>query len=365
MLFSQPFSGAFGLDIGDLSIKLIQLAPRHRLNGQTIFTVKEMRRVALSPGCIVNGELQQPEAVRKKILHILGKEGGAFRPINSPWVVADLPEPKTFIKMINVDLPCSEIMEEDVVFQLKKHLPFNIEETYFDWQKVEPNCNIEKTTKVLVGAALKTIADSYTYLLESAGLTPLALEIEAISIIRAMITANKIYTGEARAILDLGATRSSLMIFDNDSIQFSTGIDFSGELITTAIMQELKVDYHRAEELKTKNGLNYDEKNPKYLKVTMALVDKMIDDVKKALAFYKERFDNSNPVTHITMCGGVSCYDKLDSAIARKLKISARLGNPWKNLNDPKFVPPDDKQSAIITSALGLALRAADLPMQE
>lgn len=365
MLFSQPFSGAFGLDIGDLSIKLMQLVPHYRFNGQTNFSIKEMRRVALPPGYIVNGELQQPEMVRKKILHILGKEGDAFKPIKVPWVVACLPEPKTFIKMIHVDLPCAELTEEDIAYQLKKHLPFNVEDTYFDWQKITPACESAGVSKVLIAAVPKVIADSYTYLLESAGLTPLALEVEAITLMRVMITANKIYTGEARAILDLGATRSSLIIYDQDSVQFSTSLDFSGELLTTAIMQELKVDYRRAEELKIKNGLNYDEKYPKYLKVALTLVDKMIGDIKKSLVFYKERFEDPNPVTHFTLCGGVSCYDKLDSTIAQKLKISARLGNPWKNLNDNKFNPPAKYQSAIITTALGLALRAATLSTQE
>jgi Tfp pilus assembly PilM family ATPase len=65
MLLRSPFSGAFGLDIGDLSIKLVQLIPSAFYERQ-YFKIKELRTTSLPPGLIVNGEIQQPELIRKK-----------------------------------------------------------------------------------------------------------------------------------------------------------------------------------------------------------------------------------------------------------------------------------------------------------
>lgn len=366
MFGQNPFYDAFGLDIGDLSIKLVQLEKSSHLvrmpslGFQPYYKIKEVRSIKLPPGYIVNGEIQQPENVRKKLLHLLGKDND-LKPIKSPWTVVDLPEPKTFLKLIEVDSLPEELTDDDILFQAKKHLPFDLEEAYLDWQiinKEEKNQN----SKVLIGAVPKIIADSYTYLLESAELTPAALEIEAMSISRAMITANKQYTGEARAILDVGATRSSLIIYDRDTIQFSTNLDFSGELLTTAIAQGLKMEHSAAETLKLKNGLAYDKNHPKYLKLVNNLTDKLIDDIKKTINFYQGHFIDTNPITHITMCGGVAATKGLTEEISKKIKVSAKPGNAWKNLNNKHFGEADREKGLGFSSAIGLALRAAQNP---
>ena len=132
MLLSNPFIGRLGgfagLDIGDLSIKQIiqsgtSSPPHWRLQKQ--FRIKEVRSVTLPAGYIVGGEIQQPEMVRQKLLYLLGKDAkkGHYKKIASPYVVVDLPEPKTFLKLISIDLPQEELTEEDVFYQAKKHLP--------------------------------------------------------------------------------------------------------------------------------------------------------------------------------------------------------------------------------------------------
>lgn len=359
MFLSSPFTDAFGLDIGDLSLKLVQLSKRYGFRQEPSFVVKEIRSLRLPPGYIVNGELQQPEMVRKKLLQILGREG-KLKPIKSPWVVADLPEPKTFLKLITIDMPAEEITEDDVSYHAKKHLLYELGDTYIDWQIIPPASRTPKNqTQILLGAVPKVTSDSYTYLLNSAGLTPLALEIEAISIARAMVTAGKSYVGEARAILDLGATRSSFIVYDNSSIQFSMNLGFSGELITIALMQEFKLDYEQAEALKLKNGLNFDETLPNYLKVVTEVTHQLVAQIKTALSFYKEHFAVTNPITRIVMCGGNANLAKLDNFISRQLKIAAHPGHPWKNLNNRHFSEKDNTDALPMASAIGLGLRAA------
>lgn len=351
----NPFPGAFGLDIGDLSIKLVQL-DYHALGcRQPYFSVRTARGLSLPPGYIVNGEIQQPEMVRKKILLLLGKDGGGRKKIRSEWVVADLPEPKTFFKLIEIDIPTDELTDDDVSYNAKKHLPFELDEAYLSWQII-PDGN--RKTKILLAGAPKAVTDSYTYLLESVGLNPVALEVEAMSLSRALITAGKNYENEARALLDIGATRSSLIVYDHNTIQFSTNLEFSGEILTTAIAQELKMEYARAEDAKIKYGLSYCEQYPKYLKIVTDQTEKFIGQIKTALTFYKEHFSDANPVTHITMCGGASSLLHLDATISRKLKITARPGHAWKNLLNARH-GQDDTLGLAYASAIGLSLRAA------
>lgn len=362
MLLSNPFAGAFGLDIGDLSIKLIQLERRRNLKWQSYYHIKELRSVTLPAGYIVGGEIQQPEMVRQKLLWLLGKDGkkSRYKKIGSPYAIVDLPEPKTFLKLISIDLPQEELTDEDVLYQAKKHLPFELEETYLDWQFISPGNVPGKSSRVLIGAAPKVIADSYTYLLESVGLSPIALEVEALSLARALITAGKNYEGEARGLLDLGATRSAFIVYDQGTVQFSTSLTFSGELINTALMQGLKLDYLVAEELKIKNGLAYDQRYPAYLKIVSDLAATLTEEIKRALLFYKQHFPEQNPITHLTLGGGMANFKNLDNFLARKLKIAAHPGAVFKNLGRQPIDHLTPEQSLAFISAIGLSLRAAE-----
>ncbi len=368
MFFNSPFPDAFGLEIGDLSIKLIQLQPAIANYKKHCFKVKEIRSMNLPSGLIVDGEIQQPELVRQKLLHLLGKtkDNKKYKPIRCPWVVASLPEVKTFLKLIKLETKPEDIAEADIVHQAKKHLPFETEEAYLDWQIINPKNKEDLSTQevqVLLGAVPKVIADSYTYLLESVGLNPIALEIEAVAIARSLITVGKNYTGQARALLDLGATRSSLIIFDNNAIQFSTSINFSGELITTAIQQGLKIEHDRAEQLKIQNGVKYDAKNPKYLKIISNINNQLTDGLKTTMEFYKQHFPNHNIVDHITMCGGMANWKNLDNFISHKLKISSHPGRPWKNLLNKELLNKTKPEDLSLVVVIGLALRAVQKPV--
>ncbi len=358
-MFSNPFPNAFGLDIGDLSIKLVQLRNVSFFKKQPTYKLVNYRTVDLPPGLIVNGEIQKPEEVRRRISHLL-KGTKTKKPIQGLWVIASLPETQSFIKLIEIKNPEEELFEDDIKEIAKKHIPYDDDGSYYiEWQ-VMPNDGDK--LRVLIGAVPKTIADSYTYLLESLGLGVITLEVEALAIARSMITASKEYENEARALLDLGAARSSFVVYDHDIIQFSTTLPFSGEIISTALSQSLHISREEAEELKIKQGLNYNKKENKAWNITSKTVDELVKYIEDAIKFYYSHFPEANKITRITMCGGGSNLKKLDKILSSKLKIITRPGHPWENLSTKKAIPMTDEEALGYSTAIGLALRAADNP---
>lgn len=357
-MFVTPFPNAFALNIGDLSIKAVQLrntSHRHRTPSYSILTT---RATSLPAGLIVNGILEQPEQVRKYIIHLL--QGNRKQSaIKSPWVVASIPDTQGFIKLIHIDKKEDDIIEEDIVYAAKKHIPFDENEYYIDWQIMPEHTLDAEKTDILIGAVPKNVANMYTYLLESVGLNVVALEIEALATARAMITANKTYENEARAILDLGATRSTIIIYDHGHIQFSSSLPFSGEIVTTAISQRLHITHDEAEKKKINDGLEYQKSD--IWPIVTEITDQLITDIQKAIQFYYSHFPSPNKITHITMCGSGSAMKRLDKILSLKLKIVARPGQVWKNLFLQK-PGPDATESLSYATAIGLALRAADNP---
>lgn len=359
-MFTNPFPRAFGLDIGDLSVKLVQLHNRSLLYHAPHYELANLREAPLPPGLIVNGELQQPEEVRQRIFKMLRGQNSKHKPIRSPWVVAALPETQSFIKLIQINKSIEDLTDADIIPAAKKHIPFDEDNCYLQWQII-PN-NGRNLTNVLIGATPKLVADSYTYLLESLGLGVVALEIEALSIARSMVTARKEYIDEARAILDIGASRTCLIVHDHDIIQFSTSLPFSGEIVTTAIAQALHIDNEEAGTMKREHGLEFKKSDRKGWEMLIKLTDDFVESIKTAIDFYYSHFPEANRVTRIVMCGGGANLKRLDRVISAKLKITARLGNPWKNLYAKKNIDmPLDKAISYAT-AIGLGLRAADNP---
>lgn len=361
MFLSNPFPNAFGLCLDDLSATLVQLAYHGPLIRPANYSVTAIRTVALPPGSIVNGEIEQPEIVRKKILHLLGYDK-TYKLITSPWVVANLPEPKTFIKLLDIPVATKDLSPEDIDYHATKHLPFDAAETYLDWQITKSG---EHATQLLLAGVAKKTADAYTYLLEACGLNPLALEVEAAALARTLITNSKDYTGEARALLNLGETRSSLVIYDKNSLQFTTTITFSETILTTALSQGLKLSYEDATKILFEKGCTHDSKVPNYTSIIDKELSALVDQVRRALQFYRDHFQTTDPITHITMCGALATLPNLDLILSQKLKISAHPGNIWKNLALKKKSDSTKTSDLSLTTALGLALRAATNPLAD
>lgn len=356
MFGKNPFDDAFGLDIGDLSLKLIQLSVAKKQKDKTIYRIEDSRQIALPAGYIVNGEIQQPEMVRKKLLQLLDKVGYKNR-ITSPWVVADLPEPKTFLTSIEFDMLGDQITKEDIEFQCQKHLPFDLNSAYLDWHII-PRTADQKTTRVLVGAVEKIASDSYTYLLQSANLQPIALEVEALAIARVLINQNS----GCGAILDLGATRSAIIIYDRGGVRFSTSLDFSGEIINTALSQNLKMDYQKIEEMKIKNGLNYIKEFPNYLKIIDEIIEGLVIQIKKALDYYEDHYPNTEVVEKIILCGGIAEMENLRDTLVLRLNIPCEFSNSFQNIESKNLTDENKKNPMTMVSALGLAMRATVNP---
>ncbi|MBD3311821.1 MAG: hypothetical protein GF349_05040 [Candidatus Magasanikbacteria bacterium] len=367
-MFSNPFPEAFGLDIGDLSIKFVQLYNSSLRHRSATFDYRVARSIRLPHGLILDGELQQPEKIRHYIEHLLTGVKRKQKPVRSPWIVASLPETRSFIKLIELPKPENEIIEDDIKESLKKHVPFDLDDKkdpyYLDWQIIPMEKQEKDTTSILVGTVPKKTADSYTYLFESLGLGVIALEIEALSIARAMVTAKKKYVGEARAILDIGAARSSLIIFDNDTIQFSTSLSYSGEKVTAELEDKLNIDYDKAEKIKINRGLKYSKENDvkKAWEVMSKTTDNLVQEIEKAIKFYYSHFKNTNKINHITMCGSGSAMKNLPDVLSHKLNIESKPGRVWKNLSSKKGKLPNRDESLGFATAIGLALRAADNP---
>ena len=322
---------SFGLDIGDQSLKVLQLQAHHNKP-----RLKGFAEITLPPGLIQGGEILKPEEVAKHINSALQQAH-----IFARHTVVALPEAKTFIKLLNIQThdttPITQLIQEE----LTHHLPFEIDEVWWDFKIIKQQ---ETNLLALVGAAPKQLINTYIKLLDLAGLIPVALDLEPLAIARALIIEGSAST--CTMIADLGATKSTLIVANQNSIIATADGHSTGNQLTEQLAKKLAIDSADAQQMKHKFGLA--DGSPEYLAVVKEYTDSLINRIKATIDFTHTHNPDYPAISEITLSGGGSLLKKLPETLSTALKIPARIANPWVNT---KLGPNS-------TTACGLALTA-------
>jgi len=350
----------FGLDISDLSLKIIKLKKKRGILGLASFGEAEIK-----PGIIEEGEIKDEEALAKIIGEAILKVKG--EKLKTKYVACSLPEEKAFLQVIQMPKMTDEELKKAVRFEAENYIPLPIEEVYLDFQQVLPLYNHLDHLDVLIAALSKKTVDPYVALLKKAGFIPWVLEIESQAISRALVK-NEVSPFPV-LLIDLGATRTSFIIFSGYSLKFTSSIpSVSSQKFTEAISRSLKVDLAEAEKLKLKYGIKADIKNKgkEIFEALIPALSYLVEKIKTHLSYYQTHVSHEHlsldgkGVSKIFLCGGGANLQGLSDFLSSELKISVELGNPWINiLPEPlKEVPRlSYEKSLSYTTALGLALR--------
>ncbi|MCH8049227.1 type IV pilus assembly protein PilM [Patescibacteria group bacterium] len=338
---------AFGLDIGDRSLKLVWL-DRHR-------SLHSYNETAVPAGVIENGVIKDKTALADAIMKLLSTMKGSK--IKTVQVVACLPETKSFLDVVTVPGHIKKRqMEQYILKQIPNSLPFTPEEVYIDGQVLSKSY---QSSEVLVGVAPREIVDDYMDVLSQAGLEVQALQSEAAAFVNALIkevpsrrrSSNTIEVSTL-AIVDIGVARSSLIVYDKGTIQFSKGLPFSSEEITEEIAIRQDVSIEEAEKRKRACGLSR-KACPEVYKYIEPAFAELAKDISKALEFYQKT--TQREVTFLLLSGG-ALIKGLEEYLQSKIGLPTKVGDPFVNLKPTKRLRKKIKNPPSFTTAIGLAL---------
>ena len=313
----------FGIDVSDLSLKIIKLKKKSDFLALASFGETEIK-----PGIIERGEIKDENALSEIIKKALSKVKG--EKIKTKYLAASLPEEGSFMQVIQMPFMSKEEMERAVYFEAENYIPMPIDSVYLDAQIVKPVSNHLDHIDVLIAALPKKTVDSYLSSFKKAGFTPLIFEIESQAIARALVSREN--SPEPILLIDLGASRTSFIIFSGHSLRFTT---------TMPIIVS--------------------KKNPNF--------NELAGQISKYLDYYQNHSGHEHlssdgkMVKKIILCGGGANLKGLGGFISEKLALQVIAGNPWTNiLPRPLLEVPElsYEESLRYTTALGLALRGVN-----
>jgi len=206
----------FGLDISDLSLKIVRL----KLRGEKYDLITFEHKI-LAPGIIQGGEVKDKEKLALAIKDLVHKTPS----LDTKYVIASLPEEKSFLRVVKFPKMSKKEIQKAVLFEAENYIPFSLDKVYFDSQVIPSSEKNADSLEVLMVALLKKIVDPYVEVLKKAGLIPLSLETESQAATKALIKGW--HSKDPLFIIDFGASCTNFSVYAESSLRFTSFIPLS------------------------------------------------------------------------------------------------------------------------------------------
>lgn len=348
-IFNSSWS-VFGLDLSDLSIKVVQIN-----NSGSTDDIGAFSSVPLPLNCISDGQIIKKDEVIKAIKKALQIAGP--KKIKTNKVICSLPETKAFLRIISIPKMDESEIKEAVKWEMEANIPLPLEQVYYDWQII-PNDLFPEKNKInlLVVAISKIVVDQTMETLEAAGLEPVGLEIESIAQARSLLLEND--NKQTVLIVDIGDRRTSFSVTNGGVPCFTSSIPLCGQSMTEAIARGMNLTFEEAEKIKFSYGIGNDFKNDTIFKMVKPILENLIQEIEQSIDFYLTGLKYSESIDKIVICGGGSNTKGIVPYLSKKLGRNIEFGNPWINMSLGKNLPTIEKsQSVQYSTAIGLALK--------
>jgi len=345
------FKESLGIDIGSHSVKVVHLKKLSHgfklLNYDIRSTIPEgieylpndLRNDRFAPvlGSILKGMKINP----KKIKHVVSSVGGD----------------ETSIKQVKTIYLPEDELDTALAFEAKKHIPISGSEMVLDYQvlSIEDKTN---NMNILLAASTKKVVNGHADILNSSGITPGVIDIDAFGVANAFALSSFVEEG-VYVLVNIGAHITNIVIWGPKAKFFTRDVAYGGYNFTQDIMRKQSLEFADADKFKMEHGMKSSgsggETTLSMLDISEKNTEDLItDEIRRSIRFYVKEAGNSD-FKKIYLMGGTSKLKGLTEYIESKINIPTEIYNPFSSLEMPdKFKNSQDPQLCL---AMGLAMR--------
>ena len=349
MLFGKKDS-LVGLDIGSRSVKVAEIIDTK--NGPKL---KRFGMADIPAGTIEDGAISDPDTAAETIRQLFKSSN-----IKEANVAVSIGGYSVIVKKINVQTMPEDQLQETIHFEAEQYIPFDISDVNLDFQILGENENNPNQMSIFLVAAKKEMVNDYINLVSLAGLNPCIIDVEAFAL-QNIFEANYDIQDENVALIDIGASKTSLNILKGSSSVFMRDVALGCLQINQKIMSLLDCSYEQAELLKF--GEASDKMSAEELKqIVAAVVTDWCTEIRRALDFFYTNYPDDQ-IKRIILSGGGANLAEFRQLLASEASTVVETLNPLKKFTvdekafDPEFIRQIAPQAAI---AMGLAMRKVD-----
>ena len=333
----------FGLDIGSQNIKIVQLKP----NGQNY----ELKTIGNGPST-GKGILSESEADLTSLAVAVKKLYSDLK-VTTRNVVVALPEDQVVTRIITLPKLTDEELESALKWEAEQYVPFPLAEATLTYEILDGQKSPEGKMTVLLVAALNRLIDKTVKVVKAAGLVPVSIETEMLSMVRSLTDASK----DIILFLDLGAKSVDIAITDNGRLCLTRSVATAGEALTRSISSELGLEFAQAEEYKRAYGINPANLNGKVAKAIEPAMEAVAKEVDQAVQFFQTA-NKGKMVKQIIASGGTSLLPHIVLWLTKRVGVETEIGDPFKKVVASDLLQKLPKESRCLYAiAVGLAMK--------
>lgn len=338
-----------GIDISATSIKILELS-KHMENCH----IEGYANVTFPDSIIEANHFKDTYAVASALKNAISRH-----PFTTKKAAIAVSDSAAISKVIQVNEGVSALeLEELVVIEAEKFIPFPIDEINIDFNILGPSPKNTAMQEVLIVASRAENVNCRVDLIQQAGLIPTIVDVESFAIERAaqLMRMDLPSGGENKviAIINVGYIYTHLYVMYGLKVIYSREMEIGEKQLIDAIIQQYQMSSQEALIALDKGSLP-----ESFLKdILNPYQEMLLLQIKRSLQFF---FSTSpyNYVDHILIGGGVEKIVQIDSLCQKELHIPVTIANPIKNMTLSDRVDAEKIHAAAssLLIACGLALR--------
>jgi len=305
-----------GLDIGTSAVRAAVVQ-----TGKGVPVLKRYGQVSLPIGAVAAGEIVEPATVRDALTQL--------------WKTAKLPHKRVVVGIANqrvivrrVDVPymSEEELRESLPFRAAEYIPIPMEEAILDFVPLEEftTPDGEAMLSVLVIAAQRDMANDVLEVLSGVGVKPMAIDLQAFALVRAILGPDLHFDEGARAVVNIGAGVTQVAIVRSGTVRFLRIVPIGGEQFTRVLAEALALDFQEAERRKRKTGVTPDgdaaSEPDEGKRALTEETDALIEEVRGSIDYYRSE-SGGNAVDRILISGNGARLPHLANRMGRSLGL--------------------------------------------
>ena len=348
-LFRKRTQHVVGLDVSSTAVKLLELS-----GGGEKYKVEAYAVEPLPPNAVVEKNITELEAVGETIRR--ARQRAQTKTKESALAV---PGSAVITKVISMPGNISDgEMSGQIELEADQYIPYALDEVNLDFEIIGPSESDPDRVDVLLAASRGENVDVRVGASDLGGLQCKIVDVEAFALDNAFSLIAKDLPGGGRgeviALVDIGATMTTLSVLSDLKIIYAREQVFGGKQLTEEIQRRYGLTYEEAGLAKRQGGLP-DNYVPEVLE---PFKESMAQQVNRALQFFYSSSQIAQ-VDRIVLAGGCASIDGADAIVQDKTGVSVSIANPFANMALSSKVRAqalnNDAPSLMI--ACGLAMR--------
>jgi type IV pilus assembly protein PilM len=350
-LFQKKADPVIGLDIGSISVRLLQLS-RHGSG----YRIDHFAIAPLGEGVVVDKVVTDVEAISNAISTAVKASG-----TRAKSCAIAVSGSAVFTKTISLpaNLAAADI-ESQVQIEANQYIPYPLDEVSLDFEVLGPSLRNADMVDILLAASKSENVESRQDAIDTAGLKAKVVDVEAFAIANAFELIRKrdgVNRSEAVGFLDIGYDLTTLLVIKGGRVIYTRDHPFGGH----QLLEETQRRYDMSAEQASFFERNEQAPDDFEEEVLEPFQLNIVHQISRALQFYASSNEYSTIGT-LYLSGGAAALKGLAPVVQQELGVTTRVADPVTGMDiaENVNVAALKRNATNLMIAMGLALRGFD-----